>query len=75
MSACRSCGQEIIWATTPKGRYIPIDPEPDPKGHLVLADTSKGAVLARVDRPDDPVGVRYVSHFATCPHADRHRKR
>ena len=29
MSACKDCGREIDWMQTEKGRYIPVDPEPE----------------------------------------------
>ena len=75
MSACRSCGAPIKWARTPKGRRIPLDPDPVPDGNIVL----RGGV-AHVDGPaaggffDDGAGERYVSHFATCPNARSHRR-
>lgn len=79
MSACRSCGAEIIWAVTdPGGRRIPLDAEPAerPTGLFTLvmpdpvftADTTPIAVSAA----KTPV---YISHFVTCPHADQHRKK
>lgn len=69
-ATCRSCGAEILWAVTEKGRRIPLD-----------AKAEKRFVSAPCDAnaPDaDQVHVRvedtYVSHFATCPQADQHRR-
>lgn len=87
MSAtCRSCGAPIIWAkheTT--GRRMPFDAEPDPKGRWAMDDEDGGEGLsaAVTGRPadliyyqatDEPPSNRYTSHFATCVHADQHRK-
>lgn len=80
MSTCRSCGASIRWAITERsGKRIPVDPDPVDDGNLVLRDAGGGDVIASVVAPgelllDDP-GVRFVSHFATCPHADQHRNR
>ncbi|HEY1309247.1 MAG TPA: hypothetical protein VGF24_37165 [Vicinamibacterales bacterium] len=77
MSAvCKSCGAEIVWAKTIKGRPIPLDRAPSQRGNVVLSDegtalvyNSPGAIAPRYQ--DSP---RYLSHFATCPDADEHRK-
>jgi hypothetical protein len=81
MADCRSCGAEIKWARTEKnGKPIPVDPEPVEGGNLELHADDDGELVARalcgqeqtlpgMDLPD-----RYVSHFATCPNADQHRK-
>jgi len=68
---CRSCGALILWARTEAGRRIPLDAYPHPVGNLVL-DVRAGRVRVADLRTDD---VRYLSHFATCPHASEHRKR
>lgn len=78
MARCRSCQAEIVWARTSAGRPMPLDAEPNPAGTCTLEHTAEGALLVRVD-PSPPLEVdtrpRYTSHFATCPHADQHRKR
>lgn len=42
MSACRSCGQDVVWAeTVPGGKKVPLDPrivEPTERGALVLVN-------------------------------------
>jgi len=71
---CRSCGAPILWAETPKGKRIPIDPTPVPDGNIFLVTREGGrpplAMPAITGNPD-----RWKSHFATCPNADKHRKR
>ena len=71
MSACRSCGASITWATTAKGKAIPLDVEPRADGNIEVR-----AGIAHYVTPDlNAVGTRrYVSHFSTCPQAKSHRK-
>lgn len=79
---CRSCGAEIKWAVTSKSR-IPLDPEPAPNGNVRVAPSRAvpGELFASVLAGDKLAVARaegedlYLSHFATCPHANRHRKR
>lgn len=77
VGVCRSCGAEIVWVLTEKGHRMPIDPEPCPKnGNLEIDDDGIASAL----RDDDIVRARfegkalYLSHFATCPNAARHRR-
>ncbi len=59
---CRSCSADILWATTEAGKTIPLDVKPAPG--LFSVDERGVARSAKV----------YVSHFATCPNAQKHRK-
>lgn len=72
MPNCRSCGAEIIWAVTELGKRMPLDAEPAerPTGLFRIQREEDGAVRA-FSVSGQPV---YLSHFATCPHADQHRK-
>lgn len=72
MSKCRSCGAEIIWATTENGRKIPLSVESAETRFVV--DSEGGATEAdsvRVAR----TRTTYVSHFADCPDAGAWRKK
>jgi hypothetical protein len=77
VAECSSCGATINWAKTIKGRPIPLDPDPSPQGNVILSE--EGTAL--VYRDPSAVAPRYanephyLSHFATCPNADTHRKR
>ena len=78
MSKCKSCGANIIWLPTENGKSMPCDATPipyvdDPAGSLLLVTNSGNVVRARADATSDKFG--YVSHFATCPNADKHRRR
>jgi hypothetical protein len=65
VSKCRSCGAEIIWAVTkPGGQWIPLDAEPADLRGLYRFDNGHA---------NRPPPLR-MTHFATCPHADEHRK-
>lgn len=77
--SCASCGARILWCVTPAGRRIPVDADPVPGGNLRLAGQPGGTTQATVagaavDLFDGDDGSRYVSHFATCPHASEHRR-
>ena len=80
MSKCKSCGAEIKWIKTFSGRSMPVDTE---EIHF-YADGGKdifvccnGAVIhgTRTDGQKPETYTGYISHFATCPNADQHRKR
>ena len=76
MAKCRGCGREIIWINK-----IPCDPEQiiyraEKKGNLRVVTPNgevKSAILS--DNPETATGIGYISHFATCPDADRFRRR
>lgn len=82
MSECRSCHQPIEWVIVAKsGKRMPIDPDPVEGGNIAkLPDDDDETGAARVEYvapggmlvDDRPV---YVSHFATCPQADQHRRK
>lgn len=67
MSNCRSCHAEIIWAKTESGKAMPLDAKPEKR--FILFPGPDG-------NEDEAVAVdTYVSHFATCPNANQHRKK
>lgn len=69
-SNCRSCGKPILWARTPNGKWMPLDPEPNPLGNLLLDED--GYIGPHPEGA--PVKGPYFSHFATCPNAAQYRK-
>lgn len=79
---CASCKAPIIWSLDHKtGKRCPIDAEPLAGGnirltereHMPPASAVVGAAIDLFDPTDD--GVRYYSHFVTCPNAKDWRKR
>jgi len=66
MAKCKSCQAEIVWGVTDTGKRVPLDP------------SEKRFVRIYGHVPDGELHVRmkdtHLSHFATCPQADQHRK-
>ena len=71
MSTCRGCGAEIKWAKTVKGKAIPLALDPHPDGNVELVN---GIAYVK-GQSDNPADVRHMPHHATCPAANRFRKR
>lgn len=65
---CRACGASMIWVRSPKGRAMPVNAEPDPKGELMIIEHTASYA------GDAHEGDRYTSHFATCPEAASFRR-
>lgn len=57
--SCRSCGAPIVWFRTAKGHRMPVD-----AGTTKPTDAEHQLDLSR-----------HVSHFATCPNANQHRRK
>ena len=73
---CRSCGAEVVWTQTTKGKAMPVDAEPVSTGNVQLipqADPRESPLAVVVGRRVE--GPKYVSHFVTCPQAAQHRKK
>jgi hypothetical protein len=65
MSRCRSCNAEIRWAVMQSGARMPFDVEPvSPPNGMYFLDNGYAKKLPTV----------HISHYATCPNADQHRK-
>lgn len=85
MPKCRSCGAEIRWIRMQSGKSMPVDPkmlaarlpEADEKTEVLITEggaTIRG-VVCDLDFLDDIQWPCFRPHWASCPHADRHRKR
>lgn len=74
---CRSCQAPVLWGATEKGKSMPVDPLPHPRGNITLVGTAAGGYLITVHpRHALPlVPPAYRSHFATCPSAGAIRER
>jgi hypothetical protein len=75
---CRSCGAEIIWTVTHKGKRMPVDAVPRSDGNIVLRQDGE-KVIAEYPGKEHPSlfeedRARFVSHFATCPQSTDWRK-
>lgn len=80
ITKCRACGAEIGFIKTIAGKTVPVDanslnflPDPDGKELFVLVDgrTQRGT---RVNEESNSSLIGFISHFATCPEADKFRK-
>lgn len=80
---CRSCGAVIEWVRSERsGKWIPLDIDPVDEGTIQLDYQQSGARWAKFLNIEEAAELRavdpdvelYVSHFATCPNADKHRK-
>lgn len=74
INLCRSCGAAIHWVVTPAGKRMPVNAGlvtvvKNESKRIVLI-TEKGETISDAQ----PGDKGYVSHFATCPNARRHRK-
>lgn len=74
-SKCKACGQEILWITTTKEKKMPVNPAlisfscgPGPETFV-----TQGGKVERGKRDANGTAVGYISHFATCPEADKLR--
>ncbi len=75
---CGSCGASVRWLVTHLGRAMPVDADPVHTGNIVIeSDDTTAGVHVRPHDPllDDPGITRWVSHFATCPNAEQHRRK
>lgn len=81
LGKCRSCGERIRFVRMKSGKSMPVneslvnykleyngkDKIVTPNGEIVSCIS--GVEIAEAD------GYGYVSHFATCPDARKHRKK
>lgn len=79
VSQCRSCGERIMFIRMKSGKSMPVNPtfvnfkkNPGGKDRIVLPSGDVIACDANVS-VDEADG--YVSHFATCPMAGKHRNK
>lgn len=66
---CTGCGQPLIWAYTPNGKPMPLDPDPVPPARGTYVVDGKHC---RPSEPltDPPETQHHMNHWATCPRAD-----
>ena len=78
MAKCKSCGAEIIWIPTPGGKNMPCNAQKIfyrqnfHTGELKLVLPNGKLDRGDLDLESNKFG--YISHFATCPSANIHRK-
>ena len=67
MSRCKSCQAPITWAVTEGGKKIPLDAASKERRACVIGEEPDGS-------PGVAIRDTYLSHFATCPDAAKHRR-
>lgn len=76
---CTSCKAAIVWAETVAGNRMPLDAGPNPDGNVIAVGHTGEHMVVKVGTAEElaatPADRRYLSHFATCTHPDRHRRR
>jgi len=82
MDKCKGCGKAIVWVVTQDNKPMPCDPSEIP----VIPDTNGNIVAERADGwvfrgrtcsesyEEEAYEYAMISHFATCPDADRFRR-
>lgn len=79
MTACSSCGKEVMWVITEaSNKRMPLNPQLVMGGNVIVVDKadSRTPVVRVLKKAEvDPERAAYVSHFADCPGAATHRKR
>lgn len=81
MTTCKECGATIIFVKTPAGKWMPCDEGLHPYVQDSLGKdfvvTDKGEVIrCRLSYTNRfPTGMARIPHWATCPHADKFRRR
>lgn len=78
---CRDCGAELLFARTPAGALMPIEPvrrpAADTTANVAAYRNSAGGTFARVLKAGEvPDGNewRTLAHAAVCPAALQHRQ-
>ena len=82
MPECRSCGAAISWLTTSSGKKMPVNSEevpfiPDEAGQALAVSSENEIIRGRTcseSFEDERWIYARLSHFATCPNADNHRR-
>lgn len=78
---CRGCGAPIVFVKTAAGKSMPCNPGRVPfwakqRGSGKVVTIAGDVISCEFDGPRSTVtGFGYVSHFSTCPNADKFRKK
>jgi hypothetical protein len=71
---CSSCRAAIIWTVSSNGKPV----RADSGGSIELLDAGdavRADVVPKEERARVPSRALYVSHFVTCPNANKHRSK
>jgi hypothetical protein len=71
---CRSCNAELIWATTEKGKPIPLDATPVADGNIRLEERSTVDRSVSINGMDYPVVEEIVLTAVPAPYEGEERQ-
>lgn len=74
ISACRSCGEPVVWAEFASGKKCPFDAEPTPSGEWALNEAYDPPKATKIVKAAGSGEDGFTSHFATCPEAPMYRR-
>lgn len=79
MTTCKSCGAPIFWVQAPSGKWIPCDEGLKPfkygKGKDYVVTQNGNVINCLLDFDGEPSGMARTPHWATCPDADKYRRK
>lgn len=81
MANCKACGAPIVWIATESGKNMPCDAaqtayRADKQGKATIITPNGETLRATLETPpEDATGIGYIPHWATCPHANRFKKK
>ncbi len=70
MAFCKSCGARFDWYKTAAGKFMPIEPDPQPDGTAAIDVVANTVSIV-------PTGSKtplYRVHWAACPGSGTHRR-
>lgn len=77
---CKDCQGPILWVKTIKGKNMPVDVKPDPRGKHVLVLVRSvtphylQAAFYKREYHEDDRRNRYTCHWETCPEKAENQK-
>ena len=72
---CKTCRAKIVWKKTANDKMMPLDAEPCDDGNIVLVNDVAAYLTKEQMAPGVVEGLKFKSHFATCPQSKQHRRK
>lgn len=67
MPKCKKCNAQIYYLETHSGAHIPVNADS-------ISERQKSGIIGGFKILFDPKKEKHITHFATCPFADKFRK-
>lgn len=71
---CQYCGARLRWVETDRGNRMPLDPDPNPDGSVVMRQ-GIAHVLKASERPENVAAEHWMPHAASCSGRPRKARR